>query len=723
MRNGMGTIGALVLCYMAWLALWAASLSGVITSELSHQPGMWAGVGGVLMVCVWLAQSSGAKAMVRAMHIGLKGWHLAALLSLCVAGVTSYIALESFGATPRAQDEINYFFMGKMFATGHLWLEGLPANEFLSFRFFVVEDRIYSLFQPGWPAMLALGHLIGAAWLVGPVCAAVATFLLYLVARELLDETHALWATAMMSCGQAWWFQGASMMSHMFACLLGLAAVYFALRARRGGHEKSFALCAGACFGAMFTVRAGTAVALSVPVIVVGAYLVVRGRLSWRVAAAFGVGLALTGSLQLVYNGLLSGHPLVFPQDHYFNLTEPLERCHRLGIGEGIGCPYEHGPDLGRDGFTWARAWEVTMIRVEQLRWDMFGTGVALWTAVFMFVSRKLFVQKIFLVSLCLAVMGLYFFYYYHGNLYGARYYFEVLPYLMMCLVTAWMSLLDLIERVCVRHPRTRRVLSAGVVGLVLCMPAHHLLEGFKKKHDYYASAWMYLKAVERAEASSELENAVIIMPNAARSYWTGFAQNRGDLAGDRIYVRDWGAAMNARLKAYYPARDFYRPRFSRGEVTFAPTTLPEYTGRFVVEGEALFPVPEHYRGYAVPQSLSPWPEARASRQEHLLFENTERGSWLRFRVYVTRGGSYQMEGRLTAGPDYGMVRWVVNDVIVAPSYDGHDGDVVVKSWRGAEAVQLVAGWNTITLEVMGKADASRGFVAGIDQLTFTAVE
>jgi hypothetical protein len=339
-------------------------------------------------------------------------------------------------------------------------------------------------------------------------------------------------------------------------------------------------------------------------------------------------------------------------------------------------------------------------------------------------VSREFWRQKCFVLMLCVSVMGLYFFYYYHGNLYGARYYFEVTPYIMMWLVSAWMSMLELIKRVCgAERVWMRRVLIAGVVGFMLSLPMHQLVEGAGKKHDYYAKAWTYLKAVESAEQGSELKQAVIIMPNAARAYWSGFAQNQGDLAGDRIYVRDWGARMNARLKSYYPDREFYRPRFSGGEVSFMPTVLNDGQGSFVIEGEAMFPVPERAQGYAVPQSLKGWPKANASRQEHLLFERTQVGSWLRFRVYVTDAGSYQVKGRLTAGPDYGIVRLGVNDAVLKPSFDGHEREVLVKSWRAEQPVMLVEGWNTITLEVTGKAPKSRGFVAGIDQLTFTRAE
>ena len=651
MRPDRRAIASLTLCYLGWTSLWGASFTGAIDSTLSRRPLVWGGVGALSVALVMLAQTDRARARLATLRGRLRGWQIALCCALFVLGATGFIAHETFGATPRVQDEVNYSFMGKMFAAGHLWLEGLPANEFFSYRFVLTEDRIYSLFQPGWPALLALGHLAGCAWLLGPICSAAATFLLYLVTKELFDERHALWATAMMSCAQAWWFQGASMMSHMFACSLGLAALYCAARALRGSEMRKRALCAlgaGALLGALFTVRAGTAVALALPVIAAGAYLAIvpKKRLPWRLVIAFAVGLASMGSLQLLYNALLSGHALIFPQDHYFNLTEPIERCHRLGLGAGIGCPYEHGPDLGRDGFTVERAWEVTSIRLKQLRWDMFGTGVALWTGLFALSSRQFWRPKLFALTLCLSVIGLYFFYYYHGNLYGARYYFEITPYIMMLLTSGWLSLIALIDKTCgPERLWLRRALTAGVIGLTLLLPAYQLTDGAKEKHDFYSGGWEFAKALERAERASELERAVIIAPNAPRAYWAGFAQNRGDLAGERLYVRDWGEAMNARLKAYYPDRQFYRPRFLDGEVTFVPITLKD-EGKIVIEGEAMFPVPERSGGYAV-ESI-PQGVAEGAREPRLSSCCSPTRRWAHgspSRCSPRQAGSYHLKG------------------------------------------------------------------------------
>lgn len=710
----------LVCVYAGWLALWCASLNGWIDSRLSQNSVRWICVGIVLICCLTIAQSERIRSKLMTVIRKGQRWYVA-LCALFVLGVTTFISLESYGGAPRVQDEINYFFMGKIFQSGHLWLDALPANDFLSYRFMVTEEHIYSLFQPGWPTIMALGHLMGVPWLMGPVVSALSTVMLYYVSKELFDQRHALWATIMMSCSQVWWFQGASMMSHMWACLLGLLGIYFALKVLSAKQQKQiyFAALAGAFLGAMFTVRAGTAVALSLPVIVSGAYLLARKKLALKTCVAFGVGLAMLGSCQLLYNYLITGNPVVFPQDHYFNITEPVQKCHRLGLGPGIGCPYEHGPDLVRGGFTWNRAFEVTFIRLSQLKFDLFGTGVALWTGLFAIFSHKYLKQKIFCFALCASVIGLYFFYYYHGNLYGARYYFEITPYLMMFLVSSWISLIGLVNRVrSTRYIWCRRALVAGVIAFPLTLPVYNLVEGAEEKHKKYEGSWRFIKAVEKAEQESTLENAVIIMPNAKRSYWAGFAQNQGDLEGDRIYVRDWGHAMNARLKEYYPDKAFYKPRMNDKKVEFVPVKIPDMHGKIVIEGESLFPISERNQGYAVTQSLKPWPKAHATRQEHLLFERTQKGSWFRFKTYVSTAGQYNMSGKLTSGPDYGMIRFTVNKTQIHDSFDGYDPEVIVKSWHARQPVELQEGWNTITVEVVGKNDESKGFVAGIDQLT-----
>ena len=66
----------------------------------------------------------------------------------------------------------------RIYTSGHLWLPVAAHREFFSILHVVdTGDKVYSQFPPGGPAMLALGELAHAPWLVGPACGAISVAL------------------------------------------------------------------------------------------------------------------------------------------------------------------------------------------------------------------------------------------------------------------------------------------------------------------------------------------------------------------------------------------------------------------------------------------------------------------------------------------------------------------------------------------------------------------
>ena len=61
-----------------------------------------------------------------------------------------------------------------------------PLQEFVGFHHIrQVGDRIFSVFPPGWPAVLAAALLMGVpAWLVNPVLGAALVWLTWVVGRR-----------------------------------------------------------------------------------------------------------------------------------------------------------------------------------------------------------------------------------------------------------------------------------------------------------------------------------------------------------------------------------------------------------------------------------------------------------------------------------------------------------------------------------------------------------
>ena len=88
---------------------------------------------------------------------------LAAVLYVVVARLV-------FSGRPLLIDEIIQVVQARIFASGRLWLP-VPAHpEFTSSMHLIDTGKLYGQFPAGGPAMLALGTLFRAEWLVGPVC-------------------------------------------------------------------------------------------------------------------------------------------------------------------------------------------------------------------------------------------------------------------------------------------------------------------------------------------------------------------------------------------------------------------------------------------------------------------------------------------------------------------------------------------------------------------------
>ena len=100
------------------------------------------------------------------------------------------------------------------------------------------EDRWYSPVPPGWPAMLALGVLLGAPWLVNPVLAGLNVIAIYLLLGELYDRRTARMAVLLL-CTSPWYvFMAINFMTHTFTLTCALAAAVAVARARRTGKAR-----------------------------------------------------------------------------------------------------------------------------------------------------------------------------------------------------------------------------------------------------------------------------------------------------------------------------------------------------------------------------------------------------------------------------------------------------------------------------------------------------
>ncbi|HEX6536147.1 MAG TPA: hypothetical protein VF041_16230, partial [Gemmatimonadaceae bacterium] len=98
----------------------------------------------------------------------------ASAIAVVALALYVWVALHVLGGKPLFVDEIVQMVQAQMYAGGVLARPVYVHPEFFSSIHVVDSHGLwYSQFPAGGPAMLALGVLVGAPWLVGPVCAAV----------------------------------------------------------------------------------------------------------------------------------------------------------------------------------------------------------------------------------------------------------------------------------------------------------------------------------------------------------------------------------------------------------------------------------------------------------------------------------------------------------------------------------------------------------------------
>lgn len=432
----------------------------------------------------------------------------------CMA-TTLYLvtAWTVFDARPLLIDEIVQVIQARIFVSGRLWLPLDAHPEFRSIMHMVEQDgRWYGQFPPGGPAMLALGELVRAPWLVNPVCggvsvAAFATALRWNGARPGV----ALGATIAFGFAPFVVFQSASHMNHVTSLMWLLIATAALVRATRGDTDRALAgFVCGVCLGLAATIRPLDAAAWALPA---GAWLGWRAvrRGHWGAFLLSGIGVALPMGLMMLVNAKTTGGPFTF------GYTVLWGQSHGLGFHES---PWG-------ESHTVVRGLALTAAYLNRLNEYLFEVPVPSLIAVLatLALARKTDALERYLYTSGGLAIAAYFAYWHDGFYLGPRFMFPLAP--------------------------VAALLVAQLPGVV-------------------AARWQNVLAV-RAVAASYVSAVVLglifVLPWRIGSYKSGFQSMRWDYdaiaakagaTGGVILVREsWGAQVIARLWALGVSRSF----------------------------------------------------------------------------------------------------------------------------------------------------------------------
>lgn len=238
----------------------------------------------------------------------------ALLLAAAALALYATIALTVFSAKPLSIDELLQVWHGRILASGRLWIPVPELPEFSRTMHMVdLEGRRFSQFPVGGPAMLALGTLAGAEWLVAPMFGAVSAALAWQLFRRLEPSGGVAPGAALLFAAAPFTaFMAGSHMNHVTALTWLLVAMVGLERATRGGAPSPGAgLVTGLGMGIAATIRPLDAAVFALPA---GMWLLWRAWQSGRAGVLLlaGVGVAIPVGLLLLANRATTGDPLVF---------------------------------------------------------------------------------------------------------------------------------------------------------------------------------------------------------------------------------------------------------------------------------------------------------------------------------------------------------------------------------------------------------------------------
>ncbi|HET6617850.1 MAG TPA: glycosyltransferase family 39 protein [Gemmatimonadota bacterium] len=343
-------------------------------------------------------------------------------LLLVLGGILVFVSTFAFEHRPQLIDDVIQVFQAKIFASGAL-MAPEPADRafFITQHMIMDGGRWYSQYPPGHSALLALGVLSGAAWLV-PIALSVATAaLLYRFVAEAYDESTARLTLLLLVLAPFFWFMGASFMNHV-SSLAGVAAfLYGFARWEKWGSERWLAL-AGAALGVAILSRPVEIVAIGA---VFGGVLAVEAlrRKSWRPIAACGIPFLAVASLYLAFNAATTGHPL---RPGYIELWGS---AHGLGFHEGPwGEPHTPAAGLRNEIL------DLALLNVFLFEWPvpaLWPLGIALAAG---WLSERWDAR---LLTAFLAVPAVYFFYWHRDTFLGPRFLYVTIAFLVPLLARA----------------------------------------------------------------------------------------------------------------------------------------------------------------------------------------------------------------------------------------------------------------------------------------------
>jgi hypothetical protein len=358
-------------------------------------------------------------------HLSRKIWADLLALFLAILGFlgASLVTQDIFEGIPHIEDEIAYVWQAKALLEGHLTISS-PKNDQSFVVPFVVDYHglRFGKYPPGWPAVLAIAIILDIRPWINPILAGLGVWLTYLLGKKLFNPFVGLLAAGLTITSPFFLMNSGSLLSHPFGLVLSaifalgwLEAFYTdnaIASSAQGNKQWRYTVISALALGVLMLTRPFTALAVAVPFVFHGVYLLFRhNRYTHLRLLVFGLIGILFVSLYLLWQYILTGNALLNP----YTLWWPYDR---VGFGPGIG--------RTPNGNTLSMVWLNTSTSLLATTNDLFGWASLSWIFLpFGLWSARRNPRGLLIGSVMIGLIVMYMAYWVGSSLFGPRYYYE----------------------------------------------------------------------------------------------------------------------------------------------------------------------------------------------------------------------------------------------------------------------------------------------------------
>ncbi len=416
-------------------------------------------------------------------------------LAVAVLALAVYLLIATwvFDRRPLIIDEIVQQIQARIFASGQLWLP-TPAHPEFTAVLNLVNDgpKTYAHFPPGGPAVLALGELIHAPWIAVPVLSALSVLLMAWLLRPLEPRPSVrLLALVLFAFAPFTAFMAGSHMNHapnLTFLLLGMAGTLTAMLSPVPRPGAAFA--AGLGFGVAATIRPLDAVAFALPAACWYLWRAVGERARVRDLVAAGLGVMIPISILLAVQTATTGSAFRFGYEVLWGSN--------VGLGfRGSPWGERHTP---LDGLVLINKY---FLRLQSYLFESAGPALLPAVLALGFARRVSRGDRYLLASA--GLLTVFYFAYWHDGLFlGPRFFYPLLPLLVL-----WRARLPSVLEArfgtgTVYWSAVYAALLAGVIALSINIPLRARAYG----NSFTTMRWN----ADSAAASAGVQGAIVLV-------------------------------------------------------------------------------------------------------------------------------------------------------------------------------------------------------------------